>query len=331
MPPLWNSSGQHLGNASANGRGTAGQQGRFQNQSRSQFQSQGQPMHGSNQWHAARQGYISQLVGQHGGQIGGHAMPQMMPQGMGMPSALPQMNAMPQGVSTMPPMMPQQGASAMPPAGTLPQGVPQIGTLPQTANQQNNMPQSLPDGVQMFPASEENMRQLYSLGANPPPAPDAASISSTSPAPTMAGLSTASPAPLPSTPPADSRAAKLRELIQGEQNGAAFYHHLSVRAPRAAYSKILTQLSLGCAGRQKILDTLRQSTDSGTFTPTVNDADNTMGFYNSIRFAILEESRMLRDLSDLYDQTNDAAAAKQINSQMARKINDVQLLQYMLG
>ena len=319
MPPLWHN-WNNQGNSSANARHGFG----WQNQPRPQNGRAPYPQNGN--WHAARQNHIAQLIGQHGGQTSGMT-PGMAPmQGMGptqpMPQAMaPAVPAMPQGMG----MGGMQGAAPMPPGGAPSDGQPM------------RFDQPLPDGVQMFPATAENMQQLYTIGTGaasppalpsaPPPTPTPDSI----PAPGLDAQTHPTALPTPAPMPPQSVAGKLRELMQSEQNGAMFYRHLSDRAPRDAYGKMLMQISLGCADRQKAFDMLRKKWESDDFTPQEHAVSQPVDFYKGIRFAILEEGRLLRDLSDLLDNVDDFAMVKKLYGQITRKISDIQFLHVMMS
>lgn len=194
----------------------------------------------------------------------------------------------------------------------------QSGRLP--SQQPGQQPYSDPS-VTFEPLSDDVLKLLGSGqgaapgAANSPETPNAAELSKTADI----------PAP-PDNIMASEKALKMGQVLQNEQNSAAFYEHLS-KLSSSAKNDRLTDLFEQISERSKnradsFRNTFRKyngmefsSVDKPIYKPN--------NLNEGIKVAIREESNSINEIADLYDYDIDGRFGRELNAILCRKISDI--------
>ena len=229
-------------------------------------------------------------------------------------------------------MTPQQGQMQRPPMQQMPQQMqpqmqPQYMPQPQMAppgqTPMQGMPVALPDGVRMEPLDEKTLKELQSRVISAP------SSNTENPSPAQAEASQSQ----------SSRSNKsvfqmdvmeaLGQFIQNERNGEIFYRNLADMAIYDEHRSFIEEISSDNKKRRSSLDELYAKHKGSGYSIAESEINTTVDFKNGIALAIKEESRALRQLSQLYEKIKDPDAARVINSILYRKTGDLSMLHYI--
>ena len=247
---------------------------------------------------------------------------QPMQQGQ-MQRPMPQQYMTPQqGQMQRPPMqqMPQQMQPPIQPQ-MQPQYMPQPQMAPPGQTPMQGMPVALPDGVRMEPLDEKTLKELQSRVIAAP------SSSTENPSPAQAEVSQ-SPRSNKSVFQMDVMEA-LGQFIQNERNGEIFYRNLADMAIYDEHRSFIEEISSDNKKRRSSLDELYTKHKGSGYSIAESEINTTVDFKNGIALAIKEESRALRQLSQLYEKIKDPDAARVINSILYRKTGDISMLHYI--
>ena len=251
-------------------------------------------------------------------------MQRQMQQGQ-MQRPMPQQYMTPQqGQMQRPPMqqMPQQMQPPIQPQ-MQPQYMPQPQMAPPGQTPMQGMPVALPDGVRMEPLDEKTLKELQSRVISAP------SSNTENPSPAQAEASQSQ----------SSRSNKsvfqmdvmeaLGQFIQNERNGEIFYRNLADMAIYDEHRSFIEEISSDNKKRRSSLDELYTKHKGSGYSIAESEINTTVDFKNGIALAIKEESRALRQLSQLYEKIKDPDAARVINSILYRKTGDISMLHYI--
>jgi len=185
------------------------------------------------------------------------------------------------------------------------------------------MPVALPDGVRMEPLDEKTLKELQSRVISAP------SSNTENPSPAQAEASQSQ----------SSRSNKsvfqmdvmeaLGQFIQNERNGEIFYRNLADMAIYDEHRSFIEEISSDNKKRRSSLDELYTKHKGSGYSIAESEINTTVDFKNGIALAIKEESRALRQLSQLYEKIKDPDAARVINSILYRKTGDISMLHYI--
>jgi hypothetical protein len=118
---------------------------------------------------------------------------------------------------------------------------------------------------------------------------------------------------------------KLGSLAQGESNSIVFYENMAKTSGIAKReSELVTEL-LGNKGQQMeiVKELYRNLTNSEWAASKDMKVEETRNFRADISYALLQESRLLREASQIYANLNDGAHQKAMNSVLYNKVADI--------
>ena len=241
------------------------------------------------------------------------------------------------------PMQPMQQMQQMPPQGMAPPAQPR---RPQSSQQGSHLPKMtqnsmenpfnapLPDGVKLVPLDENTMKNLHSIGVDPPPALPGSGGTST-----PSGSSALPVPPKPLEPEAGeafavkpgSTAEILANFIQNERNGVIFYEKLTKKAPSKELRGLLENIVGNCEHRREKLGKAYQQQRGEDFTPEQADIELVSVFGKGLRRAIIQETSTVQELCRMCESATDQGLAKLLTSQLYSKIADIAVLTMMLS
>jgi len=123
---------------------------------------------------------------------------------------------------------------------------------------------------------------------------------------------------------ANDLAGKISDLIQGETNSIAYYESLvkSHGVTEENRELVLELLNSKRQQVQNITDLYRMMAKTD-WRPKEMEIESTKNFRVGISYALLQESRLLRDVSRIYSNINDEMQQRVMNSVLHSKIADI--------
>ncbi len=209
--------------------------------------------------------------------------------------------------------------------------------MPQNANNippivpgglQNPFSQPLPDGITIQPLNEETLKEIHGIS------PDLSNIS-----PPLINnentfeLNQLKEIPEQITPKIERRSIndRLADIIQNEKNGANYYKRLAEIAPKSEYKSLLNKISDYCDLSRNNINSVYKRYKGEYFEPKEADLKYHTKFRDGVFFAILEESRNIRELSEFFEETEDSFISKHLLCHLYRKTSDLNILQAILS
>jgi len=196
------------------------------------------------------------------------------------------------------------------------QNVPR-GTSPQNFGRQQhpntNMPQQMPPMNMLNPTNDPNVRfEPIPNGMVPPGG-----------APPQNSLQA------PQVSPALSSAAELiimlSSLTQGESNSITFYENMARSSAVSGKDRELVEELLSNKRRQmeSVSGLYRSLTNSEWASAKDIKVEETRNYRADIAYALLQESRLLREASQIYANLDDAAHQRTMNTMLHNKVADI--------
>jgi hypothetical protein len=134
----------------------------------------------------------------------------------------------------------------------------------------------------------------------------------------------------PQTPSAKT-ATSLGEFIQYGRNANIFYDHLANSTPSAEYREYLQTIGESGNNLKKICDDIFARSYAGPFQPRDTPIDVQLPFKDGVKRAIVEESRLLRELSEFGEGALDPQVQRRVQRLINDKISDLSMLHYING
>jgi len=134
-------------------------------------------------------------------------------------------------------------------------------------------------------------------------------------------------APAIATGQDNSVASTLSNFIQGEKNAALFYNELHRFAGDEYSRNILHRVADNANGRKTLLNSLYSKVTGSAHSDKDTPIMKSTNLRDGIRAAIEVEHNTVRDMSALYDQIENGAQLKSLNSVIQKKLADIIALQ----
>ena len=155
-------------------------------------------------------------------------------------------------------------------------------------------------------------------------APDAAS-----PNGTRAGQTDTAPFPEPSSSNPHPNAVALAHLAQDERNAQIYYRHLAESAPREDFKAVIHNMSELCRERTNMHSSLSARLYGRDFSPEDAEINTQISFEEGVAWAMAEETKAMRTLSELLVQLDDAEAVRTLQNMINRKMVDYNMLNFI--
>ena len=186
---------------------------------------------------------------------------------------------------------------------------------------QGNMPHQIPPGQNMppmhllNPTNDPNVRFEPMPGQGQMPSPS--------------GIPTPPPLQAPQVSPSLSNAAELiimvSNLTQGESNSITFYENMARSSAIAEKDKRLVEELLSSKRQQieNVSSLYRNLTNSEWAAAKDIKVEGARNFRADIAYALLQESRLLREASQIYANLNDMVHQRVMSSILHNKVADI--------
>jgi len=213
--------------------------------------------------------------------------------------------------------------------------------LPRLTNNDLENPFSapLPDGVKLVPLDESTMKNLHSIGVNPPantgsPTPSSFTqpVANAPATPTNSAIEPeqSSPTEIISIPAPPVMIDSLTKFIQNERNGAIFYSNLAKKTRSQEFQNHIAKISGNCNTRREKLDNLYLRQRGEAFSTDQSAIELSATFTDGLRSAITQETAAIHELTCIHEANTEPAIGKLIDNQIYSKLADIALLNMML-
>ena len=127
-------------------------------------------------------------------------------------------------------------------------------------------------------------------------------------------------------PPVSEYGQILEKLMQNERNGAAFYEQLVTIAETKAQANTLRKIGEGCMERKRSYNELYRRHTNVDFNAIEHTVMGAQTLRQGISLALTEEESVTRELIKLYESAADAETRHVLSAQLYKKISDLVLL-----